>query len=181
VQRFADAFHGDDICIGSRRTEYMACTSNPKGEWMLQQARNLLIDLEDRGQRPRLLIHDRDSKFSRAFDAIFHSQGIGVIRTPVRAPNANAHIERWVGTVRRECLDRLLIFNCHQLERILRVYLRHYNQQRPHRSLALQPPDLPVMPARARRAAHVSDRDPPKRLARRVDSRIRSSRSMRTS
>jgi len=97
------------ICIGSRRIEYMACTSNPDGVWMLQQARNLLIDLDDQQPRPRprLLIHDRDAKFSRAFDAVFRSDGVRVIRTPVRAPNANAHIERWVGSVRRECLDRV--------------------------------------------------------------------------
>ena len=131
------------ICIGSRRIEYVACTSNPDGDWMLQQARNLLMDLDDRGQRPRFLIHDRDSKFSRAFDAVFHGDGIKVIRTPVRAPNANAHIERWVGSVRRECLDRLLILNRRQLERILRVYVRHYNEQRPHRALDLQAPDPP--------------------------------------
>src|SRR5438094_3520745 len=92
------------ICIGSRRIEYTACTSNPDGDWMLQQVRNLLMNLDDCGQRPRLLIHDRDSKFSRAFDAVFRSEGMRVIRTPVRAPNANAHIERWVGSVRRECL-----------------------------------------------------------------------------
>jgi putative transposase len=65
----------------------------------------------------------------------------------LRAPNANAHIERWVGSVRRECLDRLLIFNRRQLEKILRVYVRHYNEQRPHRALALQPPDPPTMPS----------------------------------
>jgi transposase InsO family protein len=135
------------ICIGSRRIEYMACTSNPDGDWMLQQARNLLIDLDDRRRQPRLLIHDRDSKFSRAFDAVLRSDGVKVIRTPVRAPNANAHIERWVGSVRRECLDRLLIFNRRQLERILRVYVGHYNQQRPHRALALQPPDQPTVPS----------------------------------
>jgi hypothetical protein len=93
------------ICVGSRRIEYVACTSNPDGAWMLQQARNLLMDINDRGHRPRFLIHDRDAKFSRAFDAVFHSGGIRVIRTPVRAPNANAHIERWVGSARRECLD----------------------------------------------------------------------------
>src|SRR5712691_13195167 len=74
------------ICVGSRRVEYVACTSNPDGAWMLQQARNLLMDINDRGHRPRFLIHDRDSKFSRAFDAVFHSGGIRVIRTPVRAP-----------------------------------------------------------------------------------------------
>ena len=133
------------ICIGSRRIEYMACTSNPGGDWMLQQARNLLMDLDDRGQRPRLLIHDRDSKFSHTFDALFRNDGIRVIRTPVRAPNANAHIERWVGSVRRECLDRIVIFNRRQLEKILRVYVRHYNEQRPHRALALQAPDPPTM------------------------------------
>jgi len=132
------------ICIARRLIEYVACTSNPDGEWMLQQARNLLMDLDDRGQRLRLLIHDRDSTFSRAFDAVFCCGGITVIRTPVRAPNANAHIERWVGSVRRECLDRLLIFNRRQLERVLRVYIRHYNEQRPHRALELRAPG-PVM------------------------------------
>jgi transposase InsO family protein len=116
---------------------------------MLQQARNLLMNLDDRGQRCRFLVHDRDSKFSRAFDAIFDSDEIKVIRTPVRAPNANAHIERWVGTVRRECLDRLLIFNRRQLEKILRVYVRHYNQQRPHRALALQAPNPSPTPSTA--------------------------------
>lgn len=115
----------------------MACTINPDGAWMLQQARNLLMDLTDHGPRPRLLIHDRDSKFGRAFDAGFRSDGIRVIRTPVRAPNANAYVERWVGTVRRECLDRLLILNRRQLQRILRVYIHHYNAQRPHRALDL--------------------------------------------
>ncbi len=130
------------ISIGSRRIECMACTSNPDGVWMLQQARNLLMDLDDRRLRPRFLIHDRDAKFSRAFDAIFHNQGIKTIRTPIRAPNANAHIERWVGSVRRECLDQLLIFNRRQLEHVLRVYVRHYNCQRPHRALELLAPDM---------------------------------------
>jgi hypothetical protein len=82
------------ICIGSRRIEYVACTSNPDGDWMLQQARNLLMYLDDRGSRRRFLIHDRDAKFSRAFDAVFGSSGIRVVRTPVCAPNANAHVER---------------------------------------------------------------------------------------
>jgi len=129
------------ICIGSRRIEYVACTSNPDSAWMLQQARNLLMALDDRGQQPRLLIHDRDAKFSRAFDTIFRAEGMNVIRTPFQAPNANAHIERWVGSVRRECLDRLLILSRRQLERVLRVYVRHYNERRPHRALDLQPPD----------------------------------------
>jgi putative transposase len=135
------------ICIGSRRVEYVACTSNPDGAWMTQQARNLLMELDDRGRRPRFLIHDRDTKFSRAFDAVFHAEGMRVIRTPVRAPNANAHVERWVGSVRRECLDRLLIFNRRQLERVLHVYVRHYNERRPHRALGLQAPDQPTIPS----------------------------------
>ena len=80
------------ICTGSRRIEYVACTNSPDGAWMVQQARNLLMDLDDRGQRPRSLIHDRDAKFSRAFDAIFHGEEMRVIRTPFQAPNANAHI-----------------------------------------------------------------------------------------
>jgi transposase InsO family protein len=92
-----------------------------------QQARNLLIDLDDSGQQPRFLIHDRDSKLSRAFDAIFRGEGITVIRTPIRAPNANAHAERWVGSVRRERPDRLLIFGRRQLEYVLNVYVRHFN------------------------------------------------------
>ncbi|HEY8723702.1 MAG TPA: integrase core domain-containing protein [Gaiellaceae bacterium] len=135
------------ICIGSRRIEYVACTSNPDGAWMVQQARNLLMDLDDRGQRPQFLLHDRDTKFSRAFDAVFHSNEMRVIRTPPKAPNANAHIERWVGSARRECLDKLLIFNRRQLERVLRVYVHHYNEQRPHRALDLQAPDLHKMPS----------------------------------
>jgi putative transposase len=99
------------------------------------------MDLDDSRRQPRFLIHDRDSKFSRAFDAIFNGEGITVIRTPIQAPNANAHAERWVGSVRRECLDRLLIFSRRQLEHVLRTYADHYNRHRPHRSLALRPPE----------------------------------------
>ncbi len=134
------------ICIGTRRIEYVACTSNPDGAWMLQQARNLLMHFDDRRQRPRFLIHDRDTKFSRAFDTIFQGEGMKVIRTPIQAPNANAHVERWVGSVRRECLDRLLIFSRRQLDHVLGVYVGHYNEQRPHRALDLQPPEPRTIP-----------------------------------
>jgi hypothetical protein len=99
------------------------------------------MTLDDREQPLRLLIHDRDSKFSGGCDLVFQSEGIAVIRTPVQAPNANAHAERWVGSVRRECLDRLLIFSRRQLEHVLRTYTDHYNRHRPHRSLALRPPE----------------------------------------
>jgi transposase InsO family protein len=129
------------LSIGSRRVEYLACTPNPDTRWMLQQGRNLLMDLDDRGRQARFLLHDRDSKFSAAFDAVFASAGIRIIRTPVRAPNANAHAERWVGSVRRECLDRLLILGRRQLEHVLRVYVHHYNHGRPHRALDLEPPE----------------------------------------
>ncbi len=129
------------IRIGSRRIEYVACTTNPDGALMMQQARNLLMSLDERHRRVRFLIHDRDTKFSRAFDALLDGEGIRVIRTPAQAPNANAHMERWVGSARRECLDRLLIFNRRQLERVLRIYVRHYNEQRPHRALDLCAPD----------------------------------------
>jgi putative transposase len=105
---------------------------------MTQQAHNLLIELDDRQQRMLLLIRGR--KFSRAFDAIFRSDGISIIRTPIQAPNANAYAERWVGSVRRECLDRILIFGRRQLDTVLRVYACHYNQHRPHRALELRPP-----------------------------------------
>ena len=79
------------------------------------------MDLDGCGPRPRFLIHDRDTKFSRAFDSIFRSESIEIVRTPIQAPNANAHAERWVGSVRRECLDRLLIVGRRQLEHVLRV------------------------------------------------------------
>lgn len=129
------------ISLSSRRVEYLAITSKPDTAWMLQQGRNLLMELDDRNRLARFLIHDRDAKFPRAFDALLASEHMKVIRTPVQAPNANAHMERWVGTVRRECLDRLLIVGRRQLEHILRVYVRHYNRQRPHRALDLNPPD----------------------------------------
>jgi putative transposase len=127
------------ISVATRRIEYIACTPNPDGHWTAQQARNLLMQLGD--QQPfRFLIHDRDTKFSHTFDQVFRSEGIRVIRTPVQAPNANAHAERWVRTIRADCLDRILILGRRHLEHVLRVYGRHYNEHRPHRALNLLPP-----------------------------------------
>jgi putative transposase len=92
----------------------------------------------------RPLIHDRDAKFPRAFDALLATEKIKVILTPDEAPNANAPMERWVGSVRRECLDRLLIVGRRQLEHVLLVYARHYNRSRPHRALHLRAPDARI-------------------------------------
>jgi transposase InsO family protein len=128
------------IELGSRRVHLAGCSANPDGQWTAPQARQLAWSLPDRPQPIRFLIRDRDSKFSRAFDDVFKSEGIEIIRTPFRAPNANAFAERWVGTVRRECLDWLLIASRRQLERALRVYVEHYNTHRPHRALRLRPP-----------------------------------------
>ena len=109
------------ISLATRRIEYIACCSNPDGQWVTQQARNLAMEFA--AEQPfRFLIHDRDTKFSRAFDEVFRTEGIKVIRTPVQAPNANAFAERWVRTVRADCLDRILILGRRHLEHVLRVY-----------------------------------------------------------
>jgi putative transposase len=128
------------MSLATRRIEYLACTSNPDGRWTAQQARNLVMQLGDE-QPFRFLIHDRDTKFSRSFDEVFRTEAITVIRTPVQAPNANAHAERWVRTVRSDCLDRILILGRRHLVHVLRVYRHHYNKHRPHRALRLLPPN----------------------------------------
>jgi putative transposase len=98
------------------------------------------MTLGEREQPVRFLVRDRDSKFSLGFDEVFRSEGIRVIRTPVRAPRANAHAERWVGSLRRECLDRILIVGRRHLEQVVPAYIRHHNEHRPHRSLEQRPP-----------------------------------------
>jgi len=122
---------------GSHRRQH----GEPNAAWVTQQARNLAVARADVGARLRFLVHDRDPKFTRAFDQIFLGEAVRVLRTPVRAPRANAYAERWVRTVRTECLDWLLILNRTHLERVLRVYVRHYNHERPHRGLALATPE----------------------------------------
>jgi putative transposase len=115
-------------------------TANPTGAWVIQQARNLLMDLADRVGQFRFLIHDRDTKLTHSFDVVFGSEGIRILRTPVLAPRANAFAERWVGTVRRVLLDRLLILGRWQLETALAAYVAHYNEHRPHRALGQAAP-----------------------------------------
>jgi putative transposase len=117
------------------------CTANPTGAWVAQQARQFAWTLQGLPSLFRFLIRDRDSRFTHDFDAVFRSEGIDVIRTPIRAPEANAIAERSVRTVRSECLDWLLIVNRRHRERALHVFVDHYNSHRPHRSLDLAPPD----------------------------------------
>jgi putative transposase len=132
------------IELGSRRVHLAGCTTNPTGAWVTQQARNLsFTGLFERMPLPsgcHFLIHDRDSKFSAAFDDVFRRDGLNVIHTPSRAPQANAYAERFVRTIRAECLDWLLILGRRHLEHVLRAYTAHYNRERPHRGLALLPP-----------------------------------------
>jgi putative transposase len=115
------------IELATRRVHLAGITTNPDGRWVAQQARNLLMQLDDDGGvRPLFLVRDRDSKFTRDFDEVFRSEGIQVIKAPVRAPKARAHAERWVGSVRRECLDRLLTVGRGHIQHILAAYVAHY-------------------------------------------------------
>jgi putative transposase len=144
------------IAHGSRRVWLAGCTTNPTGAWVTQQARNLGLEFSDQGVR--FLIRDRDSKYRCDFDEVFRSEGIRIVKTPVRAPRANAIAERFVRTVRDECLDWLLILNRRHLERVLRVYVDHYNRQRPHRGLGLGTPD-PDTPAARSTVSEIRRRD----------------------
>jgi len=135
------------IELATRRVHVLGVTTNPTGIWTTQQARNLLMELADHIQHFKFLVRDRDAKFTDAFDAVFASEGIRILRTPVRAPRANAFAERWVGTVRRELLDRMLIMGRRHLQRALSVYVAHYNEHRPHRALGQASPLRVASPA----------------------------------
>jgi transposase InsO family protein len=128
------------IELATRRVHLAGVTSNPHGAWVTQQARNLFLATADGGQRLRFVLRDRDAKFCRGFDDVFRAEGAEVLVTPVQAPNAGAYAERWIRTVRAECLDWLLIISRGHLEQALRIYVEHSNRHRPHRGLGLEPP-----------------------------------------
>jgi putative transposase len=151
-----DFFHADTITLtrlyclavvehATRRIQILGVTANPTAAWVAQQARNLMLDLGDHAGDFKFLIRDRDSKFTAMFDDVFRAEGIRVVLTAPRAPRMNAIMERWVGSVRRELLDRILIINAAHLRKVLAEYKSHYNGHRPHRALNQASP-LRVLP-----------------------------------
>lgn len=127
------------IELSTRWVHLGGVTANPDSAWVAQQARNLAVG--ERLGTVRFLIRDRDSRYSGPFEEVFRTEGARVIRTRIRAPQANAFAERWVRTVRTECLDWTLVLGRRHLERILRTYVAHYNRGRPHRGLDLGTPE----------------------------------------
>jgi len=127
--------------LGRRRTVGFGITSNPNQAWVSQQVRNLSWRLEEMGLAIEFLICDHDKKFPFGIEHLLAAEGVSVIRTPFQAPVANCYAERWVGSVRRECLDWLIIVGRHHLDRVLSEFIDHYNRARPHRGLQLHPPN----------------------------------------
>ena len=123
------------IELGSRRVDLAGCTTSPTSAWVTQQARQLSWQIQDATLPTCFLIHDRDTKFPEAFDTVFASEDVTIIRTPVQAPNANAFAERWIRSVREECLDRILILGERHLCRVLTAYVDYYNHARPHQGI----------------------------------------------
>jgi len=146
-----DCFHVDTVLLcrlyvlvfihhDSRRVRIAGITTNPVASWVTQQARNISMEFADQANAMKFLVRDRDTKFSASFDAVFAADGSRAITTPVRAPRANAICERVIGTIRRECLDRMLILGRRHLQAVLAEHVEHYNVHRPHRSLGQAAP-----------------------------------------
>jgi hypothetical protein len=150
---------------------FAGCTAHPDEGWVTQRARQVSWTLSDRTEPVRLLIRDRDRKFTRRFDEVFQGSGIRVVRTPIQAPQANGIAERFVRTVRSECLDWLLVLNARHAERVLAVFIDHYNRHRAHRSLKLMPPDGRSVAEHCLCPQPVSG--DPQGSARRCDTRVR--------
>jgi putative transposase len=133
------------IELGSRRVYLAGCTAHPDSAWVTQQARQVIWQLADEQRAMRFVIHDHDTKFSAAFDAVFVAEGIAPVLTPCQAPQANAVAERWVRTVRQECLDHILFVNQRHLQRTLKAYVAYYNHRRPHQGIGQMMP-VPSQP-----------------------------------
>ena len=121
--------------VSTRRVHLAGCTARPTAAWVAQQARNVAWSLQEVGRPCRYLIHDRDAKFPAAFGRVFAAEGFAVVRTPYRAPQANAYAERWVRSAREECLDHVLVMGENHLRRVLDAYVAHFNEARPHQGL----------------------------------------------
>ncbi len=130
------------IHLGSRKVFLSPSTCNPNGEWMQQQARNLSMWAEDEVIDVRFLIHDRDTKFTHAFDEYFSRDDGGVVLTPYQAPIANCYIESWIGSLKRECLNQFFCFSLRQLDHIVQIYGAYHNKYRPHQGLGNRPPGV---------------------------------------
>ncbi len=124
----------------TRRIYLAGCTAHPDSAWVSQQARQITWELQDRDLPMRYLIHDHDTKFTGVFDTVFESEGIEIIDIPFAAPNANAIAERWVRSVREECLDRMIILNERHLHRVLTEYIAYYNARRAHQGIEQDSP-----------------------------------------
>jgi putative transposase len=135
------------IELGRRRVWITGVTAHPHAAWVTQQARNVTGDIVDEGVKTKFLVRDRDTKYVAGFDEVFRSEGAQILQTPFRTPNANAYAERFVRTIRSECLDHLLIVNARHLERVLRSYARHYNSHRPHQEISQEIPGPTLSPA----------------------------------